>query len=245
MIPQRVILHVTRLYWFIVASVFPQTLILFRSWKSRRGLRYSKRVLARSTGLVLFLLNYFFSTIFFCSLKGEIWGWTLFYAAVSSLAFGSGYYHLKPDDNRIAWDSLPMLILVERAGEKVGLSCLILLLFISFLSVAYAGQVQTQVIICVLVDGKVFNDLRLCMTFQLIPCLAIPFMTVLLPPKFSDFFVVFKLFIYLLKKLSICCDLFLVCFDELNLIFFFLFWLLNLCLRLRLKLLSVLTSLFV
>ncbi|KAL0886458.1 hypothetical protein Bca101_010441 [Brassica carinata] len=32
-----------------------------------------------------------------------------------------------------------MLILVERAGEKVGLSCLILLLFISFLSVAYAG----------------------------------------------------------------------------------------------------------
>ncbi|KAL0702361.1 hypothetical protein Bca4012_058483 [Brassica carinata] len=32
-----------------------------------------------------------------------------------------------------------MLILVERAGEKVGLSCLILLLFISFLSVAYAS----------------------------------------------------------------------------------------------------------
>ncbi|KAL0695831.1 hypothetical protein Bca4012_063011 [Brassica carinata] len=32
-----------------------------------------------------------------------------------------------------------MLILVERAGEKVGLSCLILLLFISFLSVAYTS----------------------------------------------------------------------------------------------------------
>ncbi|KAL0802503.1 hypothetical protein Bca101_057679 [Brassica carinata] len=49
-----------------------------------------------------------FRQVFFCSLKGEILGWTLFYAAVSSLAFGSGYYHLKPDDNRIAWDSLPV-----------------------------------------------------------------------------------------------------------------------------------------
>lgn len=43
-----------------------------------------------------------------CSLKGEIWGWTLFYASVSSLAFGSAYYHLKPDDNRIVWDTLPV-----------------------------------------------------------------------------------------------------------------------------------------
>ncbi|KAL0648112.1 hypothetical protein Bca4012_046403 [Brassica carinata] len=125
---------------------------------------------------------------------GEIWGWTLFYASVSSLAFGSAYYHLKPDDNRIVWDTLPILIaysslfssfLVERAGERVGLSCLVLLLFISVLSVAYARQVQIEVIICVLVDGRVFNDLRLCMTFQLITCLAIPIMTVLLPPKYT------------------------------------------------------------
>ncbi|KAF2577010.1 hypothetical protein F2Q68_00006445 [Brassica cretica] len=35
------------------------------------------------------------------------------------------------------------------------------------------------------VDGRVFNDLRLYMTFQLIPCLAIPLMTVLLPPKYT------------------------------------------------------------
>ncbi|KAL0702259.1 hypothetical protein Bca4012_058381 [Brassica carinata] len=36
--------------------------------------------------------------------------------------------------------------------------------------------------------------------------------------RFSDFVVVFKLFIYLLKKLSICCGLFLICFDNLDLI---------------------------
>ncbi|CAN6865544.1 unnamed protein product [Brassica oleracea] len=126
-------------------------------------------------GFVLCLGGSFFNI----SLKGEIWGWTLFYASISSLAFGSAYYHLKPDDNRIVWDTLPILIaysslfssfLVERAGERVGLSCLVLLLFISVLSVAYA---------------RVFNDLRLCLTFQLIPCLAIPVMTVLLPPKYT------------------------------------------------------------
>jgi len=38
----------------------------------------------------------------------------------------------------IAYSSLFSSFLVERAGEKVGLSCLILLLFISCLSVAYA-----------------------------------------------------------------------------------------------------------
>ncbi|CAA7039802.1 unnamed protein product [Microthlaspi erraticum] len=126
-------------------------------------------------GFVLCIGGSFFNI----SLKGEIWGWTLFYASISSLAFGSAFYHLKPDDNRMIFDTLPIMtaysslfssFLVERAGETVGLSCLVLLLFISFLSVGYA---------------RVFNDLRLCMTFQLIPCLAIPVMAVLLPPKYT------------------------------------------------------------
>uniref|UniRef100_A0A0D3BLA4 Uncharacterized protein n=1 Tax=Brassica oleracea var. oleracea TaxID=109376 RepID=A0A0D3BLA4_BRAOL len=106
-------------------------------------------------------------------LKSEIWGWTLFYAAVSGLAFGSGYYHLKPDDNGIFY------WLVCTNGK------IALFLFISFFNVAYASQVQIEVIICVLVDGRVFNDLRLYMTFQLIPCRAIPLITVLLPPKYT------------------------------------------------------------
>lgn len=43
-----------------------------------------------------------------CSLKGEVLGWAFFYAGNSALAFGSAYYHLKPDDDRIAWDRLPV-----------------------------------------------------------------------------------------------------------------------------------------
>ena len=36
--------------------------------------------------------------------------------------------------------------------------------------------------------------------------------------RFSDFVSEFRLFEYLLRKLSICCDLFLICFDDLDLI---------------------------
>lgn len=42
------------------------------------------------------------------SLQGEILGWTLFYAGIAGVAFGSAYYHLKPDDSRVVWDTLPV-----------------------------------------------------------------------------------------------------------------------------------------
>ncbi|MQM00503.1 hypothetical protein Taro_033236 [Colocasia esculenta] len=47
------------------------------------------------------------------SVKGEIWGWTFFYAGVVGLAFGSAYYHLKPDDARVIWERLPVLLTVH------------------------------------------------------------------------------------------------------------------------------------
>lgn len=42
------------------------------------------------------------------SLRGELWGWTCFYVSVASAAFGSSYYHLNPDHDRLVWDRLPV-----------------------------------------------------------------------------------------------------------------------------------------
>lgn len=42
------------------------------------------------------------------SLQGELWGWTCFYIGVAAVAFGSAYYHLKPNDARLVWDRLPV-----------------------------------------------------------------------------------------------------------------------------------------
>lgn len=41
-------------------------------------------------------------------MQGELWGWTCFYAAVTSVGFGSSYYHLGPNDNGLVWDRLPV-----------------------------------------------------------------------------------------------------------------------------------------
>ncbi|KAF5748321.1 hypothetical protein HS088_TW04G00273 [Tripterygium wilfordii] len=118
-------------------------------------------------------------SFFNISLRGEGCGWTIFFAGIAGMAFGSAYYHLKPDDNRVMWDILPMMIaysallscfIVERVGNKIGLSCLLGLFLLVFLSAAYA---------------RTFNDLRLCMMFQLIPCIAIPTMNFLFPPKYT------------------------------------------------------------
>lgn len=48
------------------------------------------------------------SIILIKSLQGELWGWTFFYIGVAAVAFGSSYYHLKPNDARLVWDRLPV-----------------------------------------------------------------------------------------------------------------------------------------
>eukprot|EP00252_Welwitschia_mirabilis_P007867 TRINITY_DN19579_c0_g1_i1.p1 TRINITY_DN19579_c0_g1~~TRINITY_DN19579_c0_g1_i1.p1 ORF type:complete len:145 (+),score=8.69 TRINITY_DN19579_c0_g1_i1:156-590(+) len=57
-------------------------------------------------GLVLSLHGNYFGI----SLKGEVWGWIFFYAAIAGSAFGSAYYHLKPEDSRLVWDRLPRFL---------------------------------------------------------------------------------------------------------------------------------------
>ncbi|HEY6465833.1 MAG TPA: hypothetical protein VIY69_07570 [Candidatus Acidoferrales bacterium] len=40
----------------------------------------------------------------------ERWPWLVFFAAVTSTAFGSAYYHVNPNDHTLVWDRLPMAI---------------------------------------------------------------------------------------------------------------------------------------
>ncbi|KAJ8637853.1 hypothetical protein MRB53_012120 [Persea americana] len=126
-------------------------------------------------GLVLCLHGNYFGI----SLRGEIWGWVLFYAAIAGAAFGSAYYHLKPDDARVLWDRLPIMIavnslfsclIIERVNERIGVTCLVFLLIFVLVSIAYEGT---------------FNDLRLCMMLYFIPCVTIPVMAFILPPKYT------------------------------------------------------------
>jgi NADH:ubiquinone oxidoreductase subunit 6 (subunit J) len=53
--------------------------------------------------LLMVLVNFHYK-----SLQGELWGWTCFYVGVAAVAFGSSYYHLKPNDDTLVWDRLPV-----------------------------------------------------------------------------------------------------------------------------------------
>ncbi|KAK4789732.1 hypothetical protein SAY86_017036 [Trapa natans] len=61
-------------------------------------------------GLIGLVLCYY-GNYFKLSLQGELLGWTCFFVGVAAVAFGSSYYHLKPDDARLVWDRLPVSLL--------------------------------------------------------------------------------------------------------------------------------------
>lgn len=59
----------------------------------------------------------------------ERWPYLVFFAGVFATAFGSAYYHLAPDDNRLVWDRLPITLafmgllcglLADRVDVKLG-----------------------------------------------------------------------------------------------------------------------------
>ncbi|CAL5214360.1 unnamed protein product [Lathyrus oleraceus] len=113
------------------------------------------------------------------SLQGELWGWTCFYVAVTSVAFGSSYYHLGPNDNGLVWDRLPMavaftslvaILIIERIDAKKGTLLIIPLIMAAMTSSVY---------------WRFFGDIRPYLLVQTVSCIAIPLMAILLPPMYT------------------------------------------------------------
>ncbi|KAH7387222.1 hypothetical protein KP509_16G011300 [Ceratopteris richardii] len=113
------------------------------------------------------------------SLKGEVWCWASFYVGVTATAFGSAYYHLKPNDARLVWDRLPMAIavssilavfIIERIDERKGTAALFPLLLAGVLSIIY---------------WRFGDDLRPYTLLQFVSLVAILSMTIALPPKYT------------------------------------------------------------
>ncbi|PON56364.1 Ceramidase [Parasponia andersonii] len=175
------------LLWLFFMVVTPKISLspkhhLFADMRNFLGVPSTLNVITNFPFLVVGVLGFVLCVqgeFFNISLRGEVWGWALFYAGIVGVAFGSAYYHLKPSNDRVMWDTLPMMIaysslfsscITERVGEKIGLTCLFALLFAAFLSSAYE---------------RTYNDLRLCMMFQLIPLIAIPAIAIVYQSKYT------------------------------------------------------------
>jgi hypothetical protein len=76
----------------------------------------------------------------------ERWPWAVFFFGILLTAFGSSYYHLAPDNERLFWDRLPMTIafagliasqIVDRMDVRAGLLLLVPILLLGAASVVY------------------------------------------------------------------------------------------------------------
>ena len=129
-----------------------------------------------------------------------------FFAGVFLIGFGSAYYHLAPDNNRLVWDRLPMTvafisflcaIITERIGLRTGLALFLPLLILGMISVIYWHWSEQA--------GR--GDLRFYILVQFYPLLLIPLVLFLFPAKYTrgwDVFIVFLL--YALSKVSEVLD---------------------------------------
>jgi hypothetical protein len=98
------------------------------------------------------------------------------------VAFGSGYYHLEPNNQTLVWDRLPMTIAFMALfaliiGEHISLQASRFLLW----PLLFAGI--GSVLYWHLTEGWGEGDLRLYALVQFYPMLAIPIMLVLFPSR--------------------------------------------------------------
>lgn len=111
--------------------------------------------------------------------KRERWPYVVLFLGVLLTCFGSGYYHLAPNDARLVWDRLPMTlgfmglvsaIICERIGVRLGLAILPALLLLGVFSVVY---------------WRATDDIRLYGLVQFYPALLIPLILWLYPAKYT------------------------------------------------------------
>jgi hypothetical protein len=121
---------------------------------------------------------------------------SIFFLGVFLTGFTSSYYHWAPNDWGLFWDRLPMTfafmailanVIEERVDERVGKLLLWPLVALGVLSLLIWMRV---------------DDLRLYAWVQFFPCIALPLMFWLLPPKYTGTYYWFiAAGFYLLAKL--------------------------------------------
>jgi hypothetical protein len=116
--------------------------------------------------------------------RREAWPYGLFFFAIILVGFGSGYYHLAPDNERLLWDRLAMMlafmawfaaVVGERVGPRAGLRLLPLVAAAGLGSVAWWGWSE----------ARGMGDLRPYLLMQLYPVLLVPLLLRIYPPRYS------------------------------------------------------------
>lgn len=109
----------------------------------------------------------------------------LFFIGISMIAFGSGYYHMSPNNETLVWDRLPMTIafmalfsimIAEFISTRIGKLALWPLIVLGIYSIIYWNYTENY--------GE--GDLRLYILVQFLPLLLIPLILLLFRSKFTS-----------------------------------------------------------
>jgi hypothetical protein len=128
---------------------------------------------------------------------GAMRSWTVFFAGVALVFFGSAYYHGAPDDDSLVWDRLPMTV------AFMGL-------FTALLSEHMEARLERAVLVPAIVVGiasvywwKYSGDLRVYVWVQFAPLLAIPFVLAAFPARYTHrYYLLYGLAFYALAKVA-------------------------------------------
>ena len=120
-----------------------------------------------------------------CIDLSEKWPYLFFFLGAALTCFGSGYYHLLPNDDRLMWDRLPMTVgfvsffaanIAERINVKLGMRLLLPLIAMGIGSVLYWHHSELR---------TTGGDLRWYIEVQYYPILAILLLAFLFPSKYT------------------------------------------------------------
>jgi hypothetical protein len=114
----------------------------------------------------------------------ERWPYLIFFVSVALTAFGSAYYHLHPDDRRLVWDRIPimlsvMALLAATLGERICIRTATWLLGPLLLLGAYSAIYWEQT------QAAGHGDLRAYGLAQYGSLLVLLLLVALFPPRYT------------------------------------------------------------
>jgi hypothetical protein len=164
----------------------PQDYHRFADATARLGIANALNVLSNLTFLLVGAMGIWFlagrSSVFIEPV--ERLPFLIFFLGVALTCFGSGYYHLAPNNDRLVWDRLPMTIgftalfaaiLGERVSLRIAVKALPLFMLAGLGSVFYWIWTEHA--------GR--GDLRPYLFVQFFPLVAIPLLVALFPPRYT------------------------------------------------------------
>jgi len=128
---------------------------------------------------------------------GARWAWLACFTGVALVCFGSGYYHMNPDNDTLVWDRLPMSIGFVALSVAVVAECMDLRLEKYLLAPAIILGIAS------VIYWRYTNDLRPYVLVQFLPLVLLPVILLLFKSPYTHRGLLLLAFaIYIASKLA-------------------------------------------